>query len=165
MTALFQLATEYKAAAERLHDLDLPDEVIADTLEGMAGEIQVKSQQVAYVIRNCEALAAQMKQAEEAIAARRKAVENRAARIRNYLLSNMEGCGISAIECPEFKISLRQNPPVVVIDAEGQIPRDLLVYPEPPAPRPDKKAIAARIKAGETVPGVHLESGTRLEIK
>ena len=165
MTALFQLATEYKAAAERLHDLDLPDEVIADTLEGMSGEIQVKAQQVAYVIRNCEALAAQIKQAEEAMAARRKSIENRAEKIRNYLQTNMEGCEISVIECPEFRLAIKKNPPKVVIDAAGQIPCDLYVYPEAPEPYPDKKAIAAKLKAGEEVTGAHLEQSTRLEIK
>jgi hypothetical protein len=30
---------------------------------------------------------------------------------------------------------------------------------------PDKKAIAAALKAGEDVPGAHLERGQRLEIK
>lgn len=165
MTALFQLATEYKAAAERLHDLDLPDDVIADTLEGMAGAIEVKAQQVAYVIRNCESLAEQMKRAEEAMATRRKAVENRAARIRNYLHTHMEACRITSVECPEFKLNIRQNPPRVVIDAAGQIPCNLYVYPEAPEPYPDKKAIAAKIKSGEEVPGAHLETSSRLEIK
>lgn len=165
MTALYQLTTEYRAAAERLHDMDLPDDVIADTLEAMAGDIQVKAQNVAFVIRNCESFAAQIKEAEEAMAARRKAIENRAQRIKNYLLANMQACGISKIDCPEFKIAIRKNPAAVVIDAEGQIPCDLFVYPEAPPPRPDKKAIADRIKAGEEVPGAHLEQSERLEIK
>lgn len=165
MTALFQLATEYRAAAERLHDLDLDEQTLADTLEAMSGEIEVKARNVAFVIRNCEALAAQMKQAEEAMAARRKAVENRAARIKNYLQTNMEGCGFSKIECPEFKIAIRQNPPAVVIDAEGQIPCNFYAYPEAPPPRPDKAAIKEAIKAGQEVPGAHLETSTRLEIK
>lgn len=165
MTALYQLTTEYRAAAERLHDLDLDDQTIADTLEGMAGAVEVKARNVAFVIRNCEALADQIKQAEEQMAARRKAIENRATRIRNYLLNNMQACGISKIECPEFKLSIHKNPGAVVIDAEGQIPCDLFVYPEAPPPRPDKKAIADRIKAGKEVPGAHLEVSERLEIK
>lgn len=165
MTALFQLATEYRAAAEKLHDLDLDDQTIADTLEGMAGAIELKAQNVAFVIRNCKALADQIKQAEEAMAARRKALENRADKMGNYLLANMQACGMSKIECPEFKIAVRENPPSVVIDAEGQIPCDLYIYPEAPPPRPDKKAIAAAIKAGQEVPGAHLERTVRIEIK
>lgn len=49
MTALYNLATEYRAAADRLHDIDVPEEVIADTLEGLAGEVEAKSTNVAFV--------------------------------------------------------------------------------------------------------------------
>lgn len=165
MSNLFQLSTEYRAAAERLHDLDLDEQTIADTLEGMTGAIELKAQNVGYVIRNCEALAAQIKDAEDAMAARRKALENRAARISNYLLHNMQACGISKIECPEFKMSIRNNPESVVIDAESMLPETFMTSPPPPAPKPDKSAIKAAIKAGQEVTGAHLESTQRLEIK
>ena len=89
MTALYNLATEYRSAADRLHDLDVPEEVIADTLEGLAGEVEAKSTNVAFVVRNLEALADQIKAAEREMAKRRKAIENRAARIRDYLKTNM----------------------------------------------------------------------------
>jgi hypothetical protein len=39
------------------------------------------------------------------------------------------------------------------------------VYPEAPAPYPDKKAIAEQIKAGNEVNGAHLEQAERLDIK
>lgn len=165
MTALYALSAEYRAAADRLHDLDLDDQTIADTLDGMAGAIELKARNVAFVIRNCEALATQIKEAEERMAARRKALENRAARIRSYLQANMQACGMSAIECPEFKLAIRNNPPAVVIDAESQIPAEFMTQPEPPAPRPDKKAIAAAIKSGREVSGAHLEKSERLEIR
>lgn len=165
MTALYALSAEYRDAAERLHDLDLPDEVIADTLEGMAGAVEMKARNVAFAIRNCEALAEQIKEAEDAMAARRRALENRASRIRNYLQANMQACGMSNIECPEFKLSIRNNPASVIIDAESLLPSEFVTTQPPPAPRPDKKAIAAAIKCGQEVPGAHLETSQRLEIR
>jgi len=39
------------------------------------------------------------------------------------------------------------------------------ITPEPPPPAPDKKAIAAALKAGQEVPGCRLTHGMRLEIK
>ena len=163
--SLFELTSEYRAASERLHNLDLPDDVIADTLEGMQGAIEVKAKNVAYVIRNCEALAAQIKEAEEKMALRRKALESRADRIRNYLLYNMQACSISKVELPEFRLAIKENPAAVVIDAESQIPDEFLTRPEPPPPKPNKKEIAAAIKAGIEVPGAHMETTQRLEIK
>ena len=44
MTALFELAAEYRAISDKLHDLDLDDQTIADTLESLNGDIQEKAQ-------------------------------------------------------------------------------------------------------------------------
>lgn len=164
MTALYNLATEYRAAADRLHDLDVPEEVIADTLEGLAGEVEAKSTNVAFVVRNLEALADQIKAAEGEMAKRRKAIENRAARIRDYLKTNMERCEISKIESPYFVISLCNNPESVEIMDESLIPRDYL-REIPVSFQPDKSLIKVAIKEGYEVPGCALKRTQRLQIK
>lgn len=162
---LYSLADEYQQAAHRLADLDLPDEVIADTLEGMAGALEVKATNVAMFARNLEASAEAIKQAESDMRSRRQAIENRAKRIRSYLQTQMERTGITKIESPYFKLAIRDNPPCVVIDSEGSLPERFMRVPEAPPPAPDKKAIAEALKHGEDVPGAHLERGRRLEIK
>ena len=164
-TSLYVLAGDYLAAAERLSDADLPAEVIADTLESLSGDLETKSIGVAKFIGNLEAQAMAIKVAEDQMAARRKAIERRADSIREYLKTNMERTGITKIECPYFKISLRDNPPSVVIDDEKAIPEGFMRLPEPPPLIPNKKLIAEALKAGEVVPGVHLERGKRVEIK
>lgn len=164
-TSLYQLADEYLEASRTMADLDVPDEVIADTLEGMAGAVEVKATNVAMFIRNMESSAEAIKSAEAAMSARRKAIEARAKRVREYLQAQMTRTGITKIECPYFKLAIRDNPPAVVVDAESQIPAEFMRTPEPPPPAPDKKAIAETLKAGRDVPGAHLERGQRLEIK
>lgn len=163
--ALYKLADAYLEASSKLADLDLPPEVVTDTLEGMAGEIEVKATNVAMFCRNLEASAEAIKQAESDMTARRKAIEKRAQHLRDYLKQQMERTGITKIECPYFKMSIRQNPPAVVIDAESQIPAQYMRTPEPPPPAPDKKQIADALKAGQDVPGCHLSTTTRIEIK
>lgn len=162
---LYQLVDEFKAAAESLSDLDLPDEVITDTLEGLSGEIEAKATNVAMFARNLEVIAEQIKIAESAMSGRRKAIENRVTRIKDYLKENMERCGISKIESPYFKISIRENPPSVVIDAESLLPEQYMRQPEIPPPIPDKKLLSDDLKNGKIIPGAHLERRTRLEIK
>lgn len=163
--SLYQLADEYVTAAARMADLDVPEEAIADTLEGMAGELEVKATNVAMFIRNLEAGAEAIKEAEARMASRRKAIENRARNIKAYLQTQMERTGISKIECPYFKIAVRDNPPAVVIDVDASIPDRFMRQPDPPPPAPDKKAIADALKQGEEVPGCHLERSRRIEIK
>lgn len=165
MTALFDIAREYRDAADKLADLDLDDQTVADTLESMSGEMEVKATNVAFFARNLEALAASIKDAEASMAARRKALENRASRMREYLLNCMQLAGVQKIEAPYFRIAQRENPPAVVIDEPGLIPAEFMRQPEPPPPAPDKAAIKAAIQQGRGVPGAHLQRGLRLEIK
>lgn len=162
---LYHLADEFLVASQKLADLDLDEQTVADTLEGLQGELEVKATNVAMFARNLEATAEQIKQAESAMAARRRAIENRANRVREYLKVNMERTGVTKIESPYFKIAVRDNPPAVVIDMESQIPEGFMRLPEPPPLVPNKKLIAEAIKSGLHVPGAHLESSKRLEIK
>ena len=163
--SLFVLASEYRAAADQLADLDLPEEVVRDTLESISGDLEAKSVNVASFVRNLEASAEQIKEAEAAMAARRKAIETRAANVRQYLLDNMIAAGISKIECPYFKLAVRENPPAVVINEPALIPSAYMTDPAPPPPAPDKALIKKAIQDGFEVPGAHLARGKRLDIK
>ena len=165
MTSLYDIAAEYRQTADKLADLDLDEQTIADTLEGMSGALEVKAQNVVMFARNLEATATAIKEAETAMAARRKAIENRAAGLRRYALSAMQFAGVQSIECPYFKLSVRKNPPAVEVFDAAQIPAQFMRTPEPPPPAPDKKAITEAIKAGQEVPGARLVSGERLEVR
>lgn len=162
--ALYQLAGEYREAADRLHDLDLDEQTIADTLEGLAGALEAKATNVAFVVRNLEALAEQIKVAEGEMTKRRKAIENRAERIRSYLQMNMERCGISKIESPYFVLSIRSNPESVDVIDEAAIPADYL-REIPARYEPDQKLIKQSIKDGFEVPGCALKRTQSLQIK
>ncbi len=164
MTALYEVAAEYRAAAEALAESDLDPQTIADTLEGLAGDIEAKAIAVASVIRNIEAERDAIKGAIADMAARAKAADARAGSLRDYLRSNMEACDIKRVSCPLFAIAIKANPARVVIDCADNLPPWLMTQPEPPAPQPDKNAIRDALKLGQ-VSGAHLESTTRLEIK
>lgn len=163
--SLYVLASEYRSAADQLADLDLPEEVVRDTLESLSGDLEAKSVNVASFVRNLETSAEQIKEAEAAMAARRKAIEKRAANVRQYLLDNMVAAGITKIECPYFKLAVRDNPPAVVINEPSLIPDAYLTDPPPPPRAPDKALIKKAIQDGFDVPGAHLARGKRLEIK
>lgn len=162
---LYQLADEYREAMHALNDMDLDEQTIADTLESISGPLEEKATNVAMIARNLEATAEAIKEAEQKMAARRKALESRSASIKRYLLANMQKCGISKIESPYFSIAIRKNPASVVIDDPNVIPAEFMRQPEPPPPAPDKKAIAEAIKSGKSIPGARLEQSERLDIR
>jgi hypothetical protein len=161
---LYKIADQYALAVEKLSDEDLPPEAIADTLEALQGDLQTKATNVAMYAQNLEALARQIREAEQAMSHRRKVLENKAASIRQYLKENMERAGIAKIECPYFKLSIKKNPPSVEIYDEASIPEVYKKQLPPPPAVPDKKMIAEVIKGGGTVDGARMKHETRLSI-
>jgi hypothetical protein len=170
MTALtlFQIATEYRHITDVLMDSGADEQTLTDTLEGEAWPLELKAQNYGFVIRNLEATAANIKDAEKQMKARREAIEKRAAALLERLKTGLEIAGVSKLECPHFALTIKKNPPSVDVWDERQIPAQYLRTPEPPpppVPTPDKAAIKEAIKAGIDVPGAQVVQGTRLEIK
>jgi hypothetical protein len=163
--SLYQLSANYLQALDFLTDpeMDLPIEAVNGTLEALGGELEDKAINVAKFLRNMEAMAEAIKNAEADMAKRRKALENRVQWLKEYLKSSMEHTGIIKIECPYFKLSIQNNPPAVNIFDEDAIP---LEFKEQIISwKINKPAIKDSIKSGEAVPGVILTNGTRLVIK
>lgn len=163
--SLYTLAAEHRDQLKALEDLDLPENVLADTLESLGGELEVKAQNVVCFLRNLETTAAAIKEAEAGMAARRKAIENRVDGLKRYVLDAMQNNGIQKIECPLFSISIAKNPPAVEVLDERQIPADYFVSPPAPPPQLDKKLVMQAIKDGYEVPGAKLRQGVHLAIK
>lgn len=162
---LYQLVDQYRHL-QVLEDPELPEEAVRDTLEGLEGEITVKAANVARFIANQESFAEAVEEAAKAMSERAKRLQRRAENIRQYLLVQMQAAGLERIECPEFTVAVRKNPPSVVVDSVGELPSEYFAPPPPPPePRPDKKAIAAALKAGAAVPGARLEQSVRLDIR
>lgn len=163
--SLYVIANEYQAMVDRLMNSDLDEQTIADTIEGASGELETKATNVAMFIRNLESSAEQIKLAEKAMAERRKAIESKAESVKQYLFNNMKRVGVTKIESPYFALSIKKNPPKLVIDDAGKIPSELYIYPPAPDPYPDNAKIKSMLTNGETVEGAHIEQGERLEIK
>jgi phage host-nuclease inhibitor protein Gam len=163
MTALYDLAGQYRQLAERLANLDLDAETVADTIEasGLTDEINAKAQGVLLVAKQAEQYLPYIDAEIARLRALKARHERIAAGLRDYLKHNMQQAGIERIECPLFQISIRSNPPAVEVFDEAQVPKELLRVKY----EVDKTAIKAELKAGREVAGCRLVNGTRLEVK
>jgi hypothetical protein len=163
--ALYELANGYRELLTLADSGDVPMEVIRDTLEGLQGDIEVKAVQVAKFALGLDATADQIDAAAKAMTERANRVRKRSEQIRAYLLLQMQMTGINKVECPEFTLAVRKTPDVVQIMETAVIPPEYMVQPPAPAPKPDKVALKAALKAGVEIPGVYLQGGERLEVK
>lgn len=160
---LYELSAIYAHIQVELEDGEA-DQALTK-IDAIEGAFNDKAQQVAFVIKNMQALADRMQAEADRMAERAKAVENRVASIKEYLRSNMERAAVTKIECPQFKISLRENPPKVTITDEKAIPQEYFRTPEPPPPSPDKKKILEDWKMGVVIEGIEVVKKNRVEIK
>lgn len=168
MTALYVIANQYLQLAETLADGDFDAATIADTIEasGITDELAAKAQGIEYVARSAEAhnltIDAEIARLQDLKAQRTKVASG----LRAYILANMQRMNIERIDCPLFSMSIRKNPPAVEVFDQLSIPAEYMSIPEPkpPVASPDKKAIAAAIKAGKEIPGARLVQGSRLNI-
>lgn len=168
MTALYAITSQYLALAEKLSEGDFDATTIADTIEasGITDELAVKAQGIEHVARAAEAHNAAIDAEIERLQALKSHRAKVAAGLRQYLLDNMRRAEIERIECPLFQISIRKNPPSVDVFDLINLPSEFMVTPapKPPVAAPDKKAIAAALKAGKEVTGARLVQSERLNI-
>ena len=165
MTSLYVLKGEYMALANKLADMDLDAQTIADTIEstGLTDSISEKGQNIVLLARSIEQHNDAIKAEIDRLQALLQARKARAVALHKYLLTNMLETGIDSIDGPLVSISIRNNPEAVDVFEPGLVPLEYMRQPDPPPP--DKTAIKAALKAGRDVPGCRLTQSQRLAIK
>lgn len=163
---LYELAQEHRALADKLADMELDAETIADTLEAEAGALEAKATATAMVVRNLESTVDAIAQAEEKQSKRKRAYMARAELLRQYLKQQMLHAGVKRIDHPLLTLAIKGKAAAVQILDEAQIPTEFMAPPPPaPPPKPSKTLIAAELKDGREVPGARMgDDVTRLEI-
>ena len=89
----------------------------------------------------------------------------RKARLGAIVLRVMQDNGLTRLEGRTGTLAVRANPPKVEVQEDLDLLPVEYVRVVPETRQPDKKAIAAAVKAGEAVPGARLVTRERLEIR
>jgi len=164
VSRLYELTGKYLELARLIDDPDIPPEALADTLEGLEGEIEIKAEGLLKWIANVDADIQALDHEIRRLGARKKVLENGQGRLREYLRHNMEVTGIYKIECSLFLITLAKGRAIVVVDDEGEIPKRYKA--EKVQVSIDRAALLRDLKAGQAIPGARLgTSNTSLRIK
>lgn len=164
MSNLYALSAEYQAASDRLHDMELDDQTIVDTLEGMVGDIEEKWKNIIFVVRNLNAMAEARKAAAKTMLDMAASEIKRAAYLQDLVLQSMILVGRNKADCTFFKLAVRDNPYSVIVTNEEKIP-DKYKRIIPATSAPDKIAIKEALLAGEVIESAHLVRIKSLSIK
>ena len=163
---LYEIANDYLALVQAVEDEEIPEEAISDTLEAIEGEIEVKADNIACLLKELDADCAAIRAEELKLAARRKAKERVYERIKQYLSAELLRVGAVKMETARNKISFRKSESVDVSDdfiawaVDNRA--DLLTYAEPTA---NKTEIKKALKAGAEIVGATLVTKQNIQIK
>ena len=162
MPTMYDLTADYMAVLQMATDPDIDPEAIADTLEAIGGEIEIKAENTAKVLKELEAEAAKLKAEAERLDARRKSIETNVKSIKARLYDAMKLTGKEKFKTTLFSFNIQKNPVKLVIDDETKIPKKYFV-PQPP--KLDATKLKEDLKAGAVRKYAHLEQGESLRIK
>jgi predicted nucleic acid-binding Zn-ribbon protein len=145
-------------AARKLYELlsagEIDEQTVHDTLEAIGAEEKLEA--YVHVQKQLEAEYAAFDAEVTRMEKRMDSIRAQIDRLRRAEVEFLQATGEKKAKAGTFTITLRESQAVTVDDAAA-IPADFLR--EIPAEiRPDKKAIRDALKAGQNVPGVHLES-------
>jgi len=150
---LYELANEFAA----LSNSDMEPEMIADTLEGLDFEIEVKIENCLALIKNELADAEALKAEAAKLTERARMANNRVDRIKEYIAASLETAGKKSLKAGVHQVSIRAPSKSVEIMDSGSLPPELVDYET--LIKPDKLAIKKQLEAGIAVPGAQIKTG------
>jgi predicted nuclease with TOPRIM domain len=157
---LYELSTRYAELLELADSLD--QETFQDTLSSLEDAIEEKTENTAKLIKCLEADSKAIKEEEQRLADRRKALENRVADLKKYLFEQLEFAGLDKVKRPTITVSIQLNNPSVEVLDESIVPSDYMI-PQPASI--DKKSILQALKDGAVIDGCQLKRTRGLRIK
>lgn len=150
---------------EELIDLDTGEVIsVADALEKLEMARETKIENAAMMVKNLSAEAAAIKAEEEKLAKRRKAIENKADDVKQFLIRALtrEDGTSEKFRTARAAVTVKLNPAKVIISDEKLLPE--VFFREIIDRKPDKEQIKEVLSRGIDVPGAALERGRSVMI-
>lgn len=162
MSTLYQLTEAYQELLSMALDPDTDPEALADTMEAIDGEIEVKADGYAKVMKELKAIADARKAEAKRLLDGAKSVEANIDRMKAALMTAMKLTGKTKFKTELFEYGIQKNPPALKIDMPDRVPEEFLI---PQEPKIDSVAIKKELKEGVVYDWCHLEQSESLRIR
>lgn len=125
MGTLFDITEDFRSLYELATDPECDEQVFQDTLEGLMGELEVKSCGYTQVIKQLDMEAKQAKEVSQMFADKAKVRENHIKRMKEALKMAMETAGTDQIAAGAFTIKLQKNGGLQPLKITGEVPDNM----------------------------------------
>lgn len=167
MSSLYELNGQLLELQSMLSDSSIEPDVLADTLEAVEGDYEIKIESYCKVIKNLEGDVDALKAEAQRLTDKRKVLESNIDKLKKAMYDSLKLVGKTKIKGTLFTVAIQKNggkePVIMSSDAKTEdLPDDLVIYTE----KPNLDAIRDLLQAGKTVDGFSLgERGESLRIK
>ena len=160
METMNEIAERYNAVMALADDDSIPQDEINNALLALEDELQEKGENCIKYLDSVQDKIDAAKANKKKLDAYIKTLENRKKRVEKACIYALDTLQVKSIMTGWGEMKIKKNPPSVIIDDLTQIPTQY--QRQKIQVDIDKVAIKAAIKAGEEVPGVHIEQGMSL---
>lgn len=162
---LYEITNNLLALQELLESDELDPDVLADTMEAVEGEYEIKLEGYCRVIKNLESTVTAVKNEVDRLNAKRKSLERNIDSLKSRMFDSMKTTGNTKIKGELFTVSIQKNggkAPIIVDVDTAELPDNLVRITE----SPDIDAIRRYIDTVGETPYAHVgERGESLRIK
>ncbi|MGG4624016.1 siphovirus Gp157 family protein [Serratia odorifera] len=153
MSKLYEIASSYA----KLMDSGLEPEFIADTIEGIEGELTGKIEQLLAICKNEQRYSESLRAEAKSLTERASVVDNKISSIKEYIAKSIATIGKKSIRAGLHQVTVRAPSRQVDITDASLLPVELVEYET--VIKPDKLAIKHQLDAGHPVPGAEIKLG------
>ena len=162
MATIYELTADYLEVLEMANNPDIPADAIADTLEAVGGEIEMKAENTAKILLELKASAENLKAEEKRLKIKRESIEKNITVIKCRLYMAMKVTGKTKFKTPLFSFSIGKNPKSLVVDFPEKVPAEYLI---PQQPKVDNAKLKEDLNNGKVYDFAHLEQSESIRIK
>ena len=165
MSSIYEIQGRFLTILDMLESSDLDPQMLTDTMEGIEGELEVKCENYAMVMKNLEGDIEALDNEIRRLTSRKKTLENNIKRMKEAVRDVMIATGKTKFKTELFSFAVQNNPASVVLDTEDldTLPDEYIRIKK----EVDKAAIKeALLKGDEKLSGyAHIEQGQSLRIR
>lgn len=160
MATLYELTDQFKELLSMIESGEVDAETLQDTLEGLDGEIEIKADGYAKVIRELQGQASILKAEIDRLSLRKSSIDKSIDTMENSLEMAMRATGKTKFKTDLFSFNIAKNGGKQSMEIVGIVPDEFCKL------EPDKDYIRIALERGEKLGFAKLnERGESLRIK
>lgn len=166
---LYEMSEQYNHLLSLMEESEIDAEVLADTLEGLEGDIDTKIENIGKVLKILDYQADILKQETDRLSKRRKSIENNHCRLKEKTKDIMLKLNKKKVQGTFLTVSVGNNPKKIVVTDEElfacTVPQEFVKVETIKKETTDYKAVLQALESGREIKGCEIVQEQSLRVR